>query len=174
MELVKWISELFGIETRSLKDGIKYLGFQLKAKGYSKSDWQWLIERYYKKISAWEFRSLSLASRVILSQAVLSHLAVYWAHLFYLPASIIHKMNKVSANFIWGGKSEQRKFHLAKMERIFFPKRHGGWGLMDLRAFGKGLLCKSLWRGIFEDGPWSITAKLKYLKGKNLEYWFRT
>ena len=27
MELVKWVSELFGIETRSLKDGLKYLGF---------------------------------------------------------------------------------------------------------------------------------------------------
>jgi len=38
MELVKWISELFGIETRSLKNGLKYLGFQLKAKGYSKKD----------------------------------------------------------------------------------------------------------------------------------------
>jgi len=115
MELVNWISELFGIETWSLKEGLKYLGFQLKAKGYSKNDWQWLIERYYKKISAWEYRSLSLAGRVILSQAVLSQMVVYWAHLFYLPASIIHKLNKVTANFIWGGKSEQRKFHLAKM-----------------------------------------------------------
>lgn len=100
MELVNWISELFGIETRSLKDGLKYLGFQLKAKGYSKNDWQWLIERYYKSISAWEYRSLSLVGRFILSQAVLSQMAVYWAHLFYLPASIIHKLNKVTTNFI--------------------------------------------------------------------------
>lgn len=109
MELVNWMSELFGIEIRSLKEGLKYLGFQLKAKGYSKNDWQWLIERYYKKISAWEYRSLSLASRFILSQAVLSQMAIYWAHLFYLSVSIIHKLNKVMANFIWGEKSEQRK-----------------------------------------------------------------
>jgi len=45
---------------------------------------------------------------------------------------------------------------------------------MDLRAFGKALLCKSLWRGIFAEGPWSVTIKLKYMKGKNLEYWFKT
>jgi len=60
------------------------------------------------------------------------------------------------------------------MERISSPKRLGGWGLMDLRAFFKALLCKSLWRGIFGEGSWSITVKLKYMKGKNLEYWFRT
>lgn len=51
MDLVNWLSALFGIEARSIKHGIKYLGFQLKAKGYSKLDWQWLIDRYYKKIS---------------------------------------------------------------------------------------------------------------------------
>ena len=157
-----------------LKEGLKYLVFQLKAKGYSKNDWKWLIKRYYKKISAWEYRSLSLAGRFILSQAVLSQMAIYWAHLFYLLASIIHKLNKVTANFIWGEKSKQRKFHLSKMEIISLPKRLGGWGLMDLRDFGKALLCKSLWRGIFREGPWSVTVKLKYMEGKNLEYWFRT
>lgn len=60
------------------------------------------------------------------------------------------------------------------MDRISLLKRLGGWGLMDLRAFGKALLCKSIWRGIFGDGPWSSTVKLKYMKGKNLEHWHRT
>lgn len=71
MELVNWISVLFDIETRPLKEGLKYLGSHLKAKGYSKNDWQWLTKRYYKKLSAREHKSLSLAGRVILSQAVL-------------------------------------------------------------------------------------------------------
>eukprot|EP00253_Pinus_taeda_P001784 PITA_01784 len=170
MEMVKWISELLGIEMKSLKDGLKYLGFQLKAKGYSKADWQWLIDRYYKKISAWEYKILSLAGRIILTQVVLSQLVVYWAHIFFLPASIIHKMSRISANFIWGGKSNQRKFHLSKMENISLPKNLSGWGLLDLRNFGKALLCKSLWRGIFGEGPWSITIKKKYMKGKDLEF----
>lgn len=60
------------------------------------------------------------------------------------------------------------------MDSISFPKNLEGWGLIDLRAFRKVLLCKSLWRGIFGDGPWSVMVKQKYMKGKSLEYWFRT
>lgn len=29
---------------------------------------------------------------------------------FFLPASIIQKMNKITANFIWGGQVEKRKY----------------------------------------------------------------
>jgi len=38
--LTSWISQLFGIESRLLSDGIKYLGFRLKAKAYRKDDWR--------------------------------------------------------------------------------------------------------------------------------------
>eukprot|EP00253_Pinus_taeda_P028596 PITA_28596 len=105
MERVQWIVVLFGVEMRSIKDRLKYPSFQLKVKGYSKVDWQWIIDRYYKKISACEYKCLSLAGRIVLTQAVLQ-LVVYWAHIFFLPASIIQKMNKTIANFIWGGKLE--------------------------------------------------------------------
>eukprot|EP00253_Pinus_taeda_P017686 PITA_17686 len=172
-ELVNWISHLVGTESRLIKDGVKYLGFQLKVNSYSSADWQWLIDRYFKKISAWEFKCLSLVGRIILTQVVLTQLVVYWAHIFFLPASIIHKMNKISANFIWGGKSHQKKYHLSRMEKIASPKSLGGWGLLDLRIFDKALLCKSLWRGIFGDGPWSNTIKKKYMKGRDIEFWYR-
>ena len=60
LKLIECISSLFGIEARSIKDGMKYLGFQLKAKGYSKLDSQCILDRYYKKISAWEYKWHSL------------------------------------------------------------------------------------------------------------------
>lgn len=49
----------------------------------------------------------------------------------------------------------------------------GGWGLLDLRLFGKALLCKTLWRGIFEERPWSKAIQKKYLGRKDLSHWFR-
>lgn len=173
MEMILWIAELLGISLSSIRDGMKYLGFQLKAKGYSKVDWQWLLDRFYKKILGWEFKSLSLAGKLILVQAVLSQLAVYWAHIFFLPASIINKMNSLAANFLWGGKSIQKKFHLVKLAKISKPRKLGEWGLLDMRSFGNVLLCKSLYRGIFGDGLWSIAIRKKYMKGRNLEYWYR-
>ena len=76
-EVVAWLSELFGINAQSISCGIKCLGFQIKANGYSKNDWKWILDRFYKRISAWEFRCLSLAGRVILVQSVLNQLAIY-------------------------------------------------------------------------------------------------
>jgi len=76
-ELTLWIASLFGIDPAPIKDGFKYLGFFLKPKGNRRLDWTWLIDRYYKKISRWELRFLSLGGRFILLQSVLSQLAVY-------------------------------------------------------------------------------------------------
>lgn len=82
-------------------------------------------------------------------------------------------MNKLTANFIWGGKSKQRKYYLSKLSDISLPNNYGGWGLLDLRTFGKALLCKSLWRGIYGKGPWSNIIKKKYMANKNISYWYR-
>lgn len=53
------------------------------------------------------------------------------------------------------------------------PKHLGGWGLKDLRTFGRSLTCKTLHRGIFGTGPWSITIQQKYMKGRGLHFWYR-
>lgn len=79
-------------------------------------------------------------------------------------------MNSLAANFLWGGQVIQSKFHLVKMASISKPKKAGGWGILDMRSFGKALLCKSLYRGIFGDGPWSKVIRTKYLKGRSLKY----
>ena len=137
---MEWIADMFGVATKSIREGIKYLGFHLKAKGYSKEDWKWLIDKYYKKISSWEYKCLTLAGRIVLTRVVLLQLAVYWAHIYFLPASTIQKMNRITSNFIWGNKAAKGKYHLTSLEQISKPKSSGGWGLLDLRTFGKALL----------------------------------
>lgn len=57
--------------------------------------------------------------------------------------------------------------------KIAVPKHLGGWGLKDLRTFGRSLICKTLHRGIFGTGPWSKTIQFKYLNGRALLYWYR-
>lgn len=49
----------------------------------------------------------------------------------------------------------------------------GGWGLLNLKIFGRALLCKSLWRAIQGDGLWSRLIKSKYLANKDLDVWYR-
>jgi len=105
LDIVQWISDLMGITPQLLHQGFKYLGFSLKAKGYTTRDWQWLLERIFKKIAPWEYKFLSLVGRLILAQSILCQLSVYWTHIFYLPSKIIKQMNKLIANFLWGGQA---------------------------------------------------------------------
>eukprot|EP00253_Pinus_taeda_P024795 PITA_24795 len=144
---VAWLDNLFGIKVQTISLGIKYLGFQLKANGYSKVDWSWISDRYYRKISAWEYRSLTLAGRVTLAQSILNQLV--------------------------GSQAGRTKYHLSKLSNISLPKSMGGWGLLDMRTFGKALLCKSLWGAIHGEGSWSSIIQKKYLGRKDLTFWFR-
>ena len=56
--------------------GFKYLGYFLKPLGYKVSDWNWLIQKYEKRIHTWTHKLLSLGGHLILVQAVLSSLPV--------------------------------------------------------------------------------------------------
>jgi len=85
----------------------------------------------------------------------------------------ICELNNSPYFLIWGGKAHQKKFHLTRMEKIATPRSLGGWGLLDMRTFGKALLCRSLWRGIFGDGLWSNTIKNKYMKGRDIKHWYK-
>jgi len=78
-----------------------------------------------------------------------------------------------AGNFIWGGKAHQSKINLVRMDILARPRKLGGWGLINLKLFGKALLCKSLIRGIFGAGPCILMIQTIYLKGHSLEYWFR-
>eukprot|EP00253_Pinus_taeda_P021735 PITA_21735 len=166
--LVSWFAGLFGIEAVLIENGLKYLGFSLNPTGNKTRDWSWLLDRFFSKISGWEAKTLSLAGRFILIQSILSQLAIYWVHLFLIPAPIIYKMNSYAANYLWSGQSVQNKIHLVKMKSLMIPKKRGGWGLLDMRTMGNALLCKSLHRGLFGNGPWSIFIRRKYLKGSNI------
>lgn len=172
-DTASWIADLFGIEAAPIDLGMKYLGFTLKPMGYKTGDWNWLLDRLYNRISGWESRLLSLAGRQTLIQTVLAQLAIYWSHLFYLPAKIISKMKAFVANFLWGGKTFQSKLHLVKLDSLTRPKKTGGWGILDMRKMGNALLCKSYIRGIYGNGPWSVFINRKYLKGKGIEFWYR-
>jgi len=82
-------------------------------------------------------------------------------------------LNNLMANFIWGGSKEKRKYHLTSLKNITFPKALGGWGIIDIRNFGRALLCKSLWRGINGDSFWSSIIRKKYMGNKYLIFWYR-
>lgn len=109
---------------------------------------------------------------MILSQSVLAQISVYWAHLFFIPSTIIKKLNSLMATFIWGGAVEKKKY-LTKLDNITLPKKMGGWSLMNLRIFGSALLCKTLLRAVFGESLWCKAIKMKYMGNKDIHFWYR-
>jgi len=77
MEAVAYIKSLFGIDAEQRMCGMKYLGHHIKPCGYRIIKWQCLVDSFYKRISRWEFRCLSLGGRIIPIQYVLTQLGVY-------------------------------------------------------------------------------------------------
>lgn len=125
-DLITFLTQLYNIKAIPLRNGLKYLGFNLKSVGYRVADSSWIANRFYKKISAWEYKCLSIGGHTILTQVVLVQTMVYWAHLFYIPFANINNLNRLTANFIWGSNKEQYKYHLTKLSMPVLPKNMGG------------------------------------------------
>ena len=102
-------------------------------------------------------------------QAVIHNIMVYWSHLYAISKKILQNIRKVFMNFMWNGRKDKGKYHLAKWEQIMKPNNCGGWGLRDLFLFGRALLMKSLWRGLKSNGIWSEILKYKYPELEDLE-----
>lgn len=103
MDDIAYIQNLFGIGEDSLEGGTTYLGFHIKPCRYRNQDWMWLVDKFYKNITRWEFKCLSLVGRVTLTQFFITQLRFYWAHLYHLPQAIIQHLIRLMTQFIWPG-----------------------------------------------------------------------
>jgi hypothetical protein len=90
-----------------LASGFKYLGYFLKMDRYTSEDWNWLIEKFEKRISHWCNRWLSLGGRLVLIKVVLESQPVYWLALSNLPSSILNNLRQLMFNFLWSGSRKK-------------------------------------------------------------------
>jgi hypothetical protein len=156
-----------------LREGLKYLGFQLKIGASSPDDWLWLVKLFEKKIGGWCNKWLSLGGRFILVKTVLEGLAVYWMTLEKIPRKIINTLRRLSTNFLWNGHGNKHCFHLCSWEILARPRKAGGWGLKNLHTFNTALLASSFWRALTLDSIWHNIVVDKYLGSANLSDWLR-
>lgn len=64
--VIKDISLLFGVGIRHIDEGITFLGFNMKPNKYGNKDWDWLVERFHKKLDCWKHRWLTIGGRMIM------------------------------------------------------------------------------------------------------------
>jgi hypothetical protein len=156
-----------------LKEGFRYLGYQLKPGASSSADWSWLVAIFERRIGFWCNKWLSLGGRFILVKSVLESLVVYWMTLERIPNKIIIMLRRLSFNFLWNDHAGKRRFHLCSWQSLSRPRRAGGWGLKNLSIFNTALLASSFWRAVTHDSIWHRVIMDKYLGSLPLLLWLR-
>jgi hypothetical protein len=146
-----------------LSVGFKYLGYHLKTGLQRIEDWNWMLQKFERKIGNWCYRWLTLGGRLTLLKSVLESQPVYWMSLEIIPITVLNNLRKIMFNFLWKGNSDSKSFHLCKWERLTIPKCYGGWGLRNLIDFNKALAAHTLWRVLKNEGIWHNIIVDKYL-----------
>ena len=105
---------------------------------------------------------MSMASKKILLKAVLQGIPTYVMSVFKLPAAVCDDLTKLMRQYWWGVEKGKRKMAWLAWDKMVLPKRMGGLGFRDMRAFNQALLAKQAWRLI--DNPHSLVARLLQAK----------
>jgi hypothetical protein len=167
------ISHILDIHLPKPEAGFKYLGFFLKANGYVKKDWLWLVAKVEKKVNSRCNRWLSRADRLILLKSVLEAIPVYWITLSWVPKGILNKIRQLSFQFLWSGSKENKSLVSASWKKLAIPKDLGGWGLKNIFLFSKALAAKNVWSLIQGSGLWPRVLRAKYFPSKSVIDWIR-
>jgi hypothetical protein len=129
------IANSFPTQIKSLYEGFKYLGFNLKPDNYKKEDWSWLIRKVEARIAIWVNRLLSRGGRLVLIKAFLESIPIYWNSIATIPKGILDHIRRISFHFLWAGHNSPGGTHLTSWNSITLPKDLGGWGLKNIHLF---------------------------------------
>lgn len=111
---------------------LTYLGLPLGASPRKKSTWKRVIDKFKAKLASWKRKLLSYGGRLTLVKSVLSSLPVYYLSLFKLPEGVAKIIDRLQANFLWGGSASGRKLHMVKWSEVTKSRDQGGLGIKKI------------------------------------------
>lgn len=125
--------------------------------------WKSIIEKFKARLSSWKARHISLGGRVVLINAVLSNLPVYFLSPVIAPKSVLKKLTRIQRLFLWGGSEDMNKISWMKWDVVCKPKSKGGLGVRNLEVFNLSLLGKWKWRLLNDSNAlWWQVVKERY------------
>ncbi|XP_042379905.1 uncharacterized protein LOC121972287 [Zingiber officinale] len=119
----------------------RYLRISIASQKLKISDYSTLLDSLTRRIGSWPKATLSYAGKAQLISSVLQGVECYWMSVLPLPQGVIDHIYSICRSFMW----TSRRPPIAWSELVR-PKREGGLGLRDLRAWNQALLAKVLWR----------------------------
>ena len=159
-----------------------YLGLPIGGNPRRLKFWEPTVNRVKSRLSGWNRRFLSFDGRLILLKSVLNSLPVYALSFFKAPTGIISSIESLLNNFFWGGSEDCRKITWIGWKTLCSKKKHGGFGVRNLKEFNVALLGKWCWRLLMDrDGLWCRVLVARYGEvggrleagGRSVSSWWR-
>ncbi|WJX46635.1 beta-amyrin 28-monooxygenase [Trifolium repens] len=140
-----------------------YLRLPVGANPRLVSTWSPMLDVIRKRLGSWGNKYVSLGGRIVLINAVLSSIPIFFLSYMKLPVKVWREVVKIQRNFLWGGLSLKRRISWVKWEDICRSKKEGGLGIRDLRVVNLSLLAKWRWKLLTnEDEVWKNVMVAKY------------
>jgi hypothetical protein len=105
----------------------KYLGMPTHFGRSKEHDFNFIMDRVWKKLKGWKERCLSFEGRGVLIRAVAQAIPTYIMSCFLLPKGLCNKIENVVCSFWWGGTNDKRKIHWTQKEKLVKSKHEGVW-----------------------------------------------
>ncbi|KAL9660482.1 hypothetical protein QQ045_025297 [Rhodiola kirilowii] len=144
---------------------VLYLGAPL-FNGMAKIEhFNYLVDRVQDRAEGWICNFLSMAGRVTLGNLVLSSLSIHCMAILPVPKTVLKRIERILANFIWGHGGNHRK-HWIGWPRICRSKYMGGLGVISLSDMTLAFRSKLAWSYISPSSLWSRFEHDKFTVGK--------
>jgi len=147
----------------------KYLGLPVGVNPRRLSTWEPLLDCLNKRLNSWANKYVSLGGRVVLLNAVLNAIPMFYLSFFKLPMKVWKKVVRIQRQFLWGGAKGGNKVCWVKWSTVCLPRASGGLDVRDIRLVNLSLLVKWRWRLVqLEQSLWKEVLICKY--GNHIVY----
>ncbi|XP_058770466.1 uncharacterized protein LOC131644088 [Vicia villosa] len=129
-----------------------YLGLPSMIGRRKKETFAFIKDRIWKRINSWRGRSLSKAGKEVMIKSVLQSIPSYIMSVFIIPDGVVKDIEKMLNSFWSGGGSNNKGIRWMAWDKLSCPKKDGGMGFRDFRAFNAKLgnnpsfVWRSLWK----------------------------
>ncbi|KAG4954205.1 hypothetical protein JHK87_039799 [Glycine soja] len=147
-----------------------YLGLPIGVNPRRKVVWEPIIRKFEARLNKWNQRSISMAGRITLINAVLIALPLFYLSFFRAPATVINRLTAIQRQFLWGGNFEGKKIAWVAWRQVCVSREMGGLGIKDIKVLNNALLIKWKWLMFHQsDQLWSRILVSKYKGWRGLE-----
>ncbi|RHN54844.1 putative RNA-directed DNA polymerase [Medicago truncatula] len=133
----------------------KYLGLPVGANPRRLSTWEPLLDCLNIRLNSWGNKYVSLGGRVVLLNAVLNAIPIFYLSFFKLPVKVWKKVVSIQRQFLWGGVKGGNKGLVVNL-------------IDSLEGWEKVEEVDSWWWKLEEDGIFSVSSSYVSLESSLL------